>query len=100
MITKQEVLQAIEIIEKYKNQELQKIMELEVKADSRSVLILGLNPRELNCLTAAGITTIGELLSFGRSDLRRVRNIGKKTIVGINEKLKCCGIETTPFLFR
>lgn len=55
MITKEQVLEAFDIIEKYQEQERQKIKELEVEADKRSILILGLNTKELNCLKAAGI---------------------------------------------
>jgi len=97
MITKEEVLNAFDIIEKYQEQERQKIKELEVESDKRSILILGLNTRELNCLMAANIKTIGELLSIDRFELRKFRNIGKKTIDGINRKLKDFGIETPGF---
>lgn len=97
MITKEQVLEAFDIIEKYQEQERQKIKELEVEADKRSLLILGLNTRELNCLKAAGIETIGELLSFDRFDLRKLRNMGKKGIDDVNKKLKDFGIETPNF---
>lgn len=97
MITKEEVLNALDIIEKYQEQERQKIKELGVESDKRSILILGLNARELNCLRAANIETIGELLSIDRFELRKFRNIGKRTIDGINRKLKDFGIETPDF---
>ena len=97
MITKEEVLNAFDIIEKYQEQERQKIKELEVESDKRSILILGLNTRELNCLRAANIKTIGELLSTDIFELRKFRNIGKGTIDGINRKLKDFGIETPDF---
>ena len=100
MITKEEVLNAFDIIEKYQEQERQKIKELEVesdKSDKRSILILGLNTRERNGLMAANIKTIGELLSTDRFELRKFRNIGKSTIDGINRKLKDFGIETPGF---
>ena len=97
MITKEEVLNAFDIIEKYQEQERQKIKELEVESDKRSILILGLNTRELKCLMAANIKTIGELLSTDIFELRKFRNIGKGTIDGINRKLKDFGIETPDF---
>lgn len=97
MITKEEVLNAFDIIEKYQEQERQKIKELEVESDKRSILILGLNTRERNGLMAANIKTIGELLSIDRFELRKFRNVGKKTIDGINRKLKDFGIETPDF---
>jgi DNA-directed RNA polymerase alpha subunit len=97
MITKNEVLKAIDLIEKYKEQQMQKIKELEIKADTRSILILGLNTRELNLLKSVEIKTIGELLAVDRFDLRRYRNLGKKGIFDINRKLKDFGIDTTEF---
>lgn len=96
-ITKEEVLKAFDIIEKYKEQERQKIRELGVEADKRSILILGLNTRELNSLKANDIETIGELLDLDRFELRKFRNIGKKGIDNINKKLKDFGIETPDF---
>jgi len=97
MITKEEVLNALDIIEKYQEQERQKIKELEVESDKRSILLLGLNTRENNGLRAGDIETIGELLSIDRSDLRKFRNIGKQGIYDINRKLKDFGIETPDF---
>lgn len=97
MITREEVLKAFDIIEKYKEQELQKIKELEVEEDKRSILFLGLNTKELNCLKAGGIRTIGELLAIDRFELRKFRNLGKKGIDDINKKLKDFGIETPAF---
>ena len=96
-ITKEEVLKAFDIIEKYKEQELQKIRELGVEADKRSILILGLETRTLNCLRSYGIETIGELLAIDRFEIRKFRNIGKKVIDDINKKLKDFGIETPDF---
>lgn len=97
MITKEEVLKAFDIIEKYQEQERQKIKELEVESDKRSIYTLGLNTRELNCLRAANIQTIGELLSVDRLELRKYRNLGKKGIIDINKKLKDFGIDTPEF---
>lgn len=97
MITKDEVLKAIDIIEKYQEQERQKIKQLDVESDKRSILFLELNTRELNCLKAADIETIGELLAVDRFELRKFRNIGKKGIDDINKKLKNFGIETPNF---
>lgn len=100
MITKDEVLKALDLIDKYKEQQKQAIQDLEVKTDNRSILILGLNTREINCLKSAEIETIGELLAVNRFDLRRYRNIGKKGIIDINKKLKDFGIDTPEFLTK
>ena len=97
MITKDEVLNALDIIEKYKEQQKKIIQNLEVEADTRSILILGFGTREVNCLKAAEIKTIGELLAVHIHDLRRFRNLGKKGIIDINKKLKDFGINTPEF---
>lgn len=97
IIKKDEVLKALYIIEKYKDQQNKMIQDLEVKSDTRSVLILGLKTREINGLKAAEVTTIGELLALDRFELRRFRNIGKKGIIDINTKLKAFGIYTDEF---
>tara|TARA_B110001469_G_C9576845_1_gene286043 strand:- start:228 stop:530 length:303 start_codon:yes stop_codon:yes gene_type:complete len=100
MITKDEVLKALDLIDKYKEQQKQIIQDLEVKTDNRSILILGLNTREINSLNRAEIETIGELLEVNRFDLIRYRNIGKKGIIDINKKLKDFGIDTPEFLTK
>ena len=97
MITKDEVLNAFNIIEKYKEQQKQLIQNLEVEADTRSILILGLKTREINSIKAAEIETIGELLAVSIHDLRKFRNLGKKGIIDINKKLKDFGINTPEF---
>ena len=97
MITKKQVLEDFDIIEKYQEQERQNIKNLEVETDKRSILILGLNTRELNSLKNWGIETIGELLALDRFELRLFRNIGKKGINNINKKLKDFGIKTPDF---
>jgi DNA-directed RNA polymerase alpha subunit len=95
MITKEEVLKAIEIIEKYHAQERQKAKS--IGADSRSIHYLELNRRTLNCLKAANIKTIGELLLLDAGDLKGFRNVGGKCIQDINEQLKEKGIEAPMF---
>jgi len=97
MITKVEVLNALDLIEKYKEQQMQKINQLEADSDPRSIFLLGLNRREINCLQAAEIETIGELLAVDRHDLRRFRNLGRKGINDINKKIKDFGINTPEF---
>ena len=94
---KDEVLKAFNLIEEYIEQQKRIIKDLEVKEDSRSILILGLNTREETSLKSADINTIGELLSIDRLELRLYRNIGKKGIININTKLKDFGINTPEF---
>ena len=94
-ITKEQVLEAFDIIEKYQEQ-----LRKELGADPRSIYDLGLNTREFNCLKAAEIETIGELLEIPRDVLRKFRGIGKKGIIDINKKLKDFGIDTPEFHTR
>ena len=102
MITKKQVLEALELIEKYKTQELSRVKQIEKKTneatDKRSIVCLGLKTREINSLKAADVNTVGELLNVDRFDLRRFRNLGSKGIAMINEALKEDGIETESFV--
>ena len=41
---------------------------------------LGLSVRALNCLKTAEVQTLGELISFNKSDLLKFRNFGKKSL--------------------
>ena len=102
MVTKEDVLKAFGIIEEYQKQQIQKVIELEkkieVNKDTRSILVLGLTTRSINCLASEGITTIGQLLAYDRHKLRWIRDLGDKSIADINEKLKEFGIDAPLFI--
>ena len=49
---------------------------------------LELSVRALNCLKAADVTTLGELVSNHRHDLLKFRNFGKKSLTELEEKLE------------
>jgi Bacterial RNA polymerase, alpha chain C terminal domain len=53
----------------------------------QSVDVLELNARSTNCLLAAGIRTIRDLRQQGYLDLRRLKNMGRKSLREILEKL-------------
>ena len=97
MITKKEVLKALDTIEKYKVQEIQNINIIEIKSDNRSIDILNLPRREVNSLQSAHIYTIGELMAFNRRDLIKVRNLGSGGISKINLAIKNIGINNKEF---
>lgn len=99
MITREDVLKAIEIIEQYKKEQTYQIEKLDTKKDPRDILCLELGRRENHVLRAAEINTIGELLAHDRYSLCRYRNIGKKSIDNINNKLKEIGIDTPKFIY-
>ena len=44
---------------------------------------MDLSVRALNCLKAADIETLGELVSYNKNDLLKFRNFGKKSLDGI-----------------
>ena len=50
--------------------------------------VLELTVRSYNCLCRAGIETIGDLLSISEDDMRRIRNLGNKSVAEILTKLK------------
>jgi DNA-directed RNA polymerase subunit alpha len=46
---------------------------------------MDLSVRALNCLKAAEVDTLGELVSFTKSDLMKFRNFGKKSLTELDE---------------
>ena len=51
-----------------------------------------LSVRSHNCLQAAGIKTIGELVSKEESEMLRFKNFGRKSLTELVEKLGDMGI--------
>jgi len=49
---------------------------------------MDLSVRALNCLKAADVETIGELVSFAKSDLLKFRNFGKKSLTELEELVR------------
>ena len=49
---------------------------------------LDLSVRALNCLKAADVETLGQLVSYHRKDLLKFRNFGKKSLTELDEKLE------------
>lgn len=49
---------------------------------------LDLSVRALNCLKAADVETLGQLVSYHRNDLLKFRNFGKKSLTELAEKLE------------
>ena len=46
---------------------------------------MDLSVRALNCLKAADVETLGELVSFNKADLMKFRNFGKKSLIELDE---------------
>jgi DNA-directed RNA polymerase subunit alpha len=49
---------------------------------------LDLSVRALNCLKAADVETLGELVSFNKADLLKFRNFGKKSLTELEELVR------------
>lgn len=49
---------------------------------------LDLSVRALNCLKAADVETLGELVTFNKNDLLKFRNFGKKSLTELEELLQ------------
>jgi DNA-directed RNA polymerase subunit alpha len=54
---------------------------------------LDLSVRALNCLKAADVDTLGDLVQFNKNDLLKFRNFGKKSLTELEELVKTKGLE-------
>ncbi len=68
---------------------------------SKSIDEMELSVRSHNCLQAAGIRTIGELVSKEENEMLRFKNFGRKSLMELIEKLSDMGLnfgmDITPF---
>jgi DNA-directed RNA polymerase subunit alpha len=53
---------------------------------------LDLSVRALNCLKAAEVDTLGDLVSYNKSDLMKFRNFGKKSLTELDELVMVKGL--------
>jgi len=54
---------------------------------------MDLSVRALNCLKAADVETLGELVAYNRNDLLKFRNFGKKSLAELDELVDAKGLE-------
>lgn len=54
---------------------------------------LDLSVRALNCLKAADVETLGDLVQFNKNDLLKFRNFGKKSLTELEDLVKNKGLE-------
>lgn len=54
---------------------------------------MDLSVRALNCLKAADVETLGELVAFNKNDLLKFRNFGKKSLTELEDLVKAKGLE-------
>jgi DNA-directed RNA polymerase subunit alpha len=73
--------------EKYANEEFDEEV-LHMRQLLKTKLIdLDLSVRALNCLKAADVETLGDLVRFNKNDLLKFRNFGKKSLTELEELL-------------
>jgi len=53
---------------------------------------MDLSVRALNCLKAAEVDTLGDLVTFTKSDLMKFRNFGKKSLTELDELVETKGL--------
>ena len=58
----------------------------------RPIADLELSVRARNCLDSANITTIGELVGLGESEVMNLKNLGKTSMTEIKTKLAGLGL--------
>ena len=71
----------VEVMSEKKSDEKEKVLEMNIDE-------LELSVRSYNCLKRAGINTVEELISKSPEDMMKVRNLGKKSLDEVLEKLK------------
>lgn len=75
----------VEIMVEKEEDERDRLLEMNIEE-------LDLSVRSFNCLKRAGINTIGELIEKTPEDMMKVRNLGKKSLEEVQEKLGQFGL--------
>lgn len=77
----------LETDEKFENEEFDEEV-LHMRQLLKTKLVdLDLSVRALNCLKAADVDTLGELVTYNKNDLLKFRNFGKKSLTELDELL-------------
>jgi len=75
----------VEIMVEKEEDEKEKVLEMTVEE-------LDLSVRSYNCLKRAGINTVEELIQKTPEDMLKVRNLGKKSLEEVQQKLEALGL--------
>ena len=67
------------------------------KYENITIEDLDLSVRSYNCLKRAGISTVLELTEKSEDDMMKVKNLGKKSLKEIKEKLTSLGLSFRDF---
>jgi len=73
----QRVIEVVQLWEDFRNKQVL----------NRGINSLSLSKRSIDCLKAANITTVAELLQYSENNLRRFPNLGRKALNEIKEIL-------------
>ncbi len=82
----------IDLDSKSQNEELDE-QDLRIRQLLKTKLVdMDLSVRALNCLKAAEVATLGQLVQFNKNDLLKFRNFGKKSLTEIEDLIKTKGL--------
>lgn len=80
----------VEIMVTKEEEEKDKILDMSIEE-------LDLSVRSYNCLKRANINTVGELITKTEEEMMKVRNLGKKSLEEVDEKLNSLGLSLRKF---
>lgn len=80
-----ESVEDVEIMVEKEEENIDRLMEMTIEELDMSV-------RSYNCLKRAGINTVAELTRKSEEDMMKVRNLGKKSLQEVKEKLAALGL--------
>jgi len=79
----------VEIMVEKEEDKKEKVLEMTIEE-------LDLSVRSFNCLKRAGINTVQELTEKSMDDMMKVRNLGKKSLEEVEQKLEALGLSFKP----
>ncbi|MFZ5966764.1 MAG: DNA-directed RNA polymerase subunit alpha [Bacillota bacterium] len=88
-ITLTEHIDNVEIMVEKEEDKKEKVLEMTIEE-------LDLSVRSYNCLKRAGINTVEELTDKSEEDMMKVRNLGKKSLEEVQQKLEELGLGLKP----
>ena len=105
--------EAVSLAAKILNEHLNLFVDLSEEAASTEILVesgsgddsrvlemtieeLDLSVRSFNCLKRAGINTVADLINKSEDDMMKVRNLGKKSLEEVIQKLHSLGYNLNP----
>ncbi|MDI6601300.1 MAG: DNA-directed RNA polymerase subunit alpha [Thermoanaerobacteraceae bacterium] len=80
-----EKIDDIEIVEEKEEDKRDKVLDMTIEE-------LDLSVRSYNCLKRAGINTVEDLIQRTEEDMMKVRNLGKKSLEEVQQKLALLGL--------